>query len=88
MEDKLTHPSMSLINDSILSRESWKIFQIMGGFIRLVCNHHGGVGEGSINKEDLNLVQIIDDPKQITNAIFKHYEQRGLAPSAEVLLHL
>lgn len=49
------------------------------------------VGEGTINKEDLNLVQIIDDPKQIANAIFKHYEQRGFEPSAEeaeVLLHL
>lgn len=49
------------------------------------------VDEGTINKEDLNLVQIIDDPKQIANAIFKHYEQRGFEPSAEeaeVLLQL
>lgn len=49
------------------------------------------VSEGTINKEDLDLIQIIDDPKQITNAIFKHYETRGFEPSAEeaeVLLHL
>ena len=49
------------------------------------------VDEGTINKEDLNLVQIIDEPKQIANAIFEHYEKRGFEPSAEeaeILLHL
>lgn len=49
------------------------------------------VDEGTINKEDLNLIQIIDEPKEIANAIFKHYEQRGFEPSAEeaeVLLQL
>ena len=49
------------------------------------------VDEGVINKEDLNLIQIIDEPKQISNAIFEHYEQRGFEPSAEeaeILLHL
>jgi len=49
------------------------------------------VDEGTINKEDLNLIQIIDEPKQIANAIFAHYENRGFEPSAEeaeVLLHL
>ncbi len=33
MEDKSTHPSMKPINDSMLSRESWKIFQIMAEFV-------------------------------------------------------
>lgn len=49
------------------------------------------VEEGTINKEDLDLIQIIDEPKQIANAIFQHYEQSGFEPSAEeaeVLLHL
>ena len=49
------------------------------------------VNEGTINKEDLNLIQIIDEPKEIANAIFEHYEKCGFEPSAEeaeVLLHL
>jgi len=49
------------------------------------------VDEATIDKKDLDLIQIIDDPKQITNAIFEHYEKRGFEPSAEeaeVLLHL
>lgn len=41
MEDKTTHPSMNPINDSMLTRESWKIFQIMAefveGFERMAC---------------------------------------------------
>lgn len=49
------------------------------------------VDEGTINKEDLDLMQIIDEPKEIVNAIFEHYETRGFEPSAEeaeVLLQL
>ena len=49
------------------------------------------VDEGVINKEDLDLIQIIDEPKLIANAIFQHYETRGFEPSAEeaeVLLQL
>jgi len=49
------------------------------------------VDEGTINKEDLDLIQIIDEPKLIANAIFEHYETRGFEPSAEeaeVLLQL
>ncbi len=49
------------------------------------------VDEKVINKEDLNLIQIIDEPKHIANAIFEHYEKRGFEPSAEeaeVLLDL
>ena len=33
MEDKSMHPGMNPINDSMLSRESWKIFQIMAEFV-------------------------------------------------------
>jgi uncharacterized protein (TIGR00730 family) len=49
------------------------------------------VDEGTINKEDLDLIQIIDEPKEIANAIFAHYENSGFEPSAEeaeILLHL
>lgn len=49
------------------------------------------VAEGVINKEDLGLIQIIDEPKQIVNAIFEHYESCGFEPSAaeaEILLDL
>jgi len=49
------------------------------------------VDEGVINKEDLDLIKIIDEPKQISNAIFEHYEHRGFEPSAEeteILLQL
>jgi len=49
------------------------------------------VDEKVINKEDLDLIKIIDEPKQIANAIFKHYETSGFEPSAEeaeVLLKL
>lgn len=49
------------------------------------------VNEGVINKEDLDLIKLIDEPKQISNAIFQHYEKRGFEPSAEeakVLLEL
>lgn len=49
------------------------------------------VEEGVINKEDLDLIKIIDEPKQIANAIFEHYESSGFEPSAEeaeILLQL
>jgi uncharacterized protein (TIGR00730 family) len=33
--------------------------------------------EGMINPEDMDLIQIIDEPEAIVAAIFKHYETRG-----------
>lgn len=47
--------------------------------------------QGTISPEDLNLFQLIDDPKKVVDAIFKHYEHRGFEPSAEEtekMLHL
>lgn len=41
------------------------------------------VEEGTINPEDLNLVQLLDKPQDVVDAIFKHYEDRGFEPSAE-----
>jgi len=43
----------------------------------------GLVAEGMISPEDVDLIQLIDDPSKITTAIFDHYESRGFAPSAE-----
>lgn len=49
------------------------------------------VGEKMINPEDLELVQVVDDPKAIVEMIFKHYETRGfeaLPEEREQLLNL
>lgn len=41
------------------------------------------VVEGMIKPEDLNLIQVIDEPSKVVEAIFKHYETRGFEPSEE-----
>ena len=41
------------------------------------------VTEGTVNPEDLDLMQIIDKPDEILEAIFKHYEEVGFEPSHE-----
>ncbi|MDP2154573.1 MAG: TIGR00730 family Rossman fold protein, partial [Sulfuricella sp.] len=49
------------------------------------------VKEGTIDADDLELIQIIDEPKDVVDAIFKYYETRGFEPSAaerEMLLSL
>ena len=49
------------------------------------------VSEGMICPEDMNLIQMIDEPEEIVKAIFKHYETRGFAPlpsEKELLLNL
>ncbi|MGB8855944.1 MAG: TIGR00730 family Rossman fold protein [Burkholderiales bacterium] len=43
---------------------------------------HTLVAEGMISPEDMNLVKVLDDPKDVVNAIFDHYETRGFEPSA------
>lgn len=35
------------------------------------------IAEGMASPQDMNLIQIIDEPKQIVEAIFKHYEATG-----------
>ncbi len=40
------------------------------------------VAEGMASEEDLDLIQVIDDPKAIVDAIFKHYETKGFELSA------
>ena len=49
------------------------------------------VGEGMVSPDDLDLIQVIDEPDQIVEAIFEHYETRGFAPlpdEREMLLNL
>ena len=49
------------------------------------------VDEQVISPEDLDLIQIIDKPEDVVEAIFKHYESRGFAPlpaEREMLLNL
>lgn len=41
------------------------------------------VREKMINPEDLDLIQLIDDPDAVVEAIFKHYEHRGFEPLPE-----
>src|SRR3989339_773366 len=37
--------------------------------------------EKVISPEDMDLVQVIDEPEAVVSAIFKHYETRGFEPS-------
>jgi len=49
------------------------------------------VAEGMIGPEDLDLLQVIDEPRRVVEAIFAYYEKRGFEPSAaerEILLNL
>ena len=49
------------------------------------------VAEGMINPEDLDLIQVIDEPEEVVEAIFKHYERRGFQPlpaEREMMLNL
>jgi uncharacterized protein (TIGR00730 family) len=49
------------------------------------------IAEGMIAPEDMDLIQVIDEPARIVDAIFKYYETRGFEPSAaerEVQLNL
>lgn len=49
------------------------------------------VPEGTINESDLDLIQVIDEPHAVVNAIFEYYRSRTFEPSAEEkerMLHL
>jgi len=39
------------------------------------------VAEGMIAPEDMHLIQVIDEPAEVVDAIFKYYETRGFEPS-------
>ncbi len=40
------------------------------------------ISEGMIDAADLDLIKVIDEPGQVVEAIFSHYEKRGFEPSA------
>ena len=47
--------------------------------------------EGTIDSADLDLVQVCEEPQEVVDAIFTHYESRGFEPSKaerEILLEL
>ena len=49
------------------------------------------VAEGMIKSADLDLIQLIDEPEEVVEAIFKHYETRGFLPlpgEHELMLNL
>ncbi|CAB1370360.1 TIGR00730 family Rossman fold protein [Denitratisoma oestradiolicum] len=49
------------------------------------------VNEGMIHPEDMDLLQVIDEPEAVVEAIFRHYETRGfsyLPAEHELLLNL
>ncbi len=49
------------------------------------------VAENMINPEDVDLIQVIDEPEAVVAAIFDHYEARGFGPlpeEHELLLNL
>jgi len=40
------------------------------------------VSERMIDAADMDLIKVIDEPRQVVEAIFNHYEKRGFEPSA------
>jgi uncharacterized protein (TIGR00730 family) len=49
------------------------------------------VQHGTIRQEDVQLIQVCEEPQEVADAIFAHYETRGFAPSAkeqEIMLEL
>ncbi len=49
------------------------------------------VAEGMIDAKDMDLIQVINEPQAVVDAIFHYYEKRGFEPSAaerEILLNL
>ena len=43
---------------------------------------HTLIAEQMIDEADLGLIRVIDEPAEVVEAIFKHYDGRGIAPSA------
>lgn len=49
------------------------------------------IAEGLISPEDMELIQVIDEPAQVVNAIFQYYETSGFEPTSaerEIQLNL
>ncbi len=41
------------------------------------------VSHGVIDAEDLNFIQVLNEPQEVIDAIFRYYEQRSFTPSCE-----
>jgi predicted Rossmann-fold nucleotide-binding protein len=41
------------------------------------------VDEKTIHPDDLDLIQVLDKPQQVVDAIFDYYSTRGFEPSEE-----
>jgi len=41
------------------------------------------VGEATIDATDIDLFEVVDHPREVVDAIFRHYEHREFALSAE-----
>ena len=53
--------------------------------------HNTLIAEGMIQAKDMKLFTIVDEPQEVVDAIFRHYESRDIEPSAEeqeILLQL
>lgn len=49
------------------------------------------ISEGTISSDDMDLIQLIDEPQAVVDAIFAHYETRSVLPSEdeeEIMLEL
>jgi uncharacterized protein (TIGR00730 family) len=49
------------------------------------------IEEGTIDAEDMDLFKVLDNPRDVVDAIFDHYDKRGFEPSPreqEILLEL
>ena len=49
------------------------------------------IAEGMVDNDDIDLIQVIDEPEKVVEAIFKHYEGRPFGPlpgEHEMLLNL
>ena len=39
------------------------------------------IEEGTIDSEDMDLFKVLDEPQEVVDAIFDHYDKRGFEPS-------
>ena len=50
-----------------------------GGLVEWIRNTL--LAEKMIGPDDMDLMKVLDEPREVVDAIFKHYETRGFEPS-------